>query len=141
MSDATYAGDLTSAEAFKVLEEEPEAVLVDVRTVPEWQFVGVPNLQGLGKETVFLSWQVYPQMQVHPDFVTALRDQGVTPDQKVLLLCRSGQRSRSAAMALTDAGYGQAFNVSDGFEGPPDAQNHRGTLAGWKAVGLPWVQR
>ena len=141
MSDATYAGDLTSAEAFKVLEEEPEAVLVDVRTVPEWQFVGVPNLQGLGKETVFLSWQVYPQMQVHPDFVTALRDQGVRPDQKVLLLCRSGQRSRSAAMALTDAGYGQAYNVSDGFEGPPDAQNHRGVLAGWKAAGLPWVQR
>lgn len=141
MSDTPYAGDLTSAEAFKVLEAEPEAVLVDVRTVPEWQFVGVPDLQGLGKETLFLSWQVYPQMQVHPDFVTALRDQGVGPEQKVLLLCRSGQRSRSAAMALTDAGYGQAFNVSDGFEGPPDAQNHRGTLAGWKAAGLPWVQR
>ena len=101
----------------------------------------MPNLQGLGKETVFLSWQVYPQMQVHPDFATALRDQGVGPDQKVLLLCRSGQRSRSAAMALTDAGYGQAYNVSDGFEGPPDGQNHRGTLAGWKAAGLPWVQR
>ena len=141
MTNGTYAGDLTSAEAFEVLEAEPEAVLVDVRTLPEWQYVGVPDLQGLGKETVFLCWQVYPQMQVHPDFVTALRDQGVAPEQKVLLLCRSGQRSRSAAMALTAAGYGQAYNVSDGFEGPPDEQNHRGILAGWKAAGLPWAQR
>ena len=141
MSDGTYAGDVTSAEAFEMLQGDDQAVLVDVRTLPEWQFVGVPDLRGIGKEPVFLSWQVYPQMALHPDFEQALRDQGVGPDKKVLLLCRSGARSRSAAMALTAAGYGQAYNVSDGFEGPPDAGGQRGKVEGWKAAGLPWAQQ
>ncbi len=141
MSDGSYAGDVTSAEAFEILEQDGDAVLVDVRTTPEWQFVGVPDLRGIGKETVFLSWQAYPQMAVHTDFASALRAQGVGPEHKVLLLCRSGQRSRSAAMALTAAGYGQAYNVSDGFEGRLDSESHRGKAEGWKAAGLPWVQQ
>ncbi len=141
MSDGTYAGDVTSAEAFEMLQSDDQAVLVDVRTLPEWQFVGVPDLRGIGKEPVFLSWQVYPQMALHPEFEQALSAQGVGPERKVLLLCRSGARSRSAAMALTAAGYGQAYNVSDGFEGPPDAGGQRGKVEGWKAAGLPWVQQ
>jgi len=141
MTSGTYAGDVTSTEAFEILEQEDGAVLVDVRTTPEWQFVGVPDLRGIGKETVFLSWQAYPQMAVHPDFPEALRQLGVGPEHKVLLLCRSGQRSRSAAMALTAAGYGQAYNVSDGFEGQLDAGGQRGKAEGWKAAGLPWVQQ
>ena len=141
MSDGTYAGDVTSAEAFEMLRDDGQAVLVDVRTLPEWQFVGVPDLRGIGKEPVFLSWQVYPQMTLHPGFLQELRDQGVSPEQKVLLLCRSGARSRAAAMALTAAGYGQAYNVADGFEGPHDASGQRGKTVGWKAAGLPWAQQ
>lgn len=141
MTGGSYAGDVTSAEAFEMLRNDDQAVLVDVRTLPEWQFVGVPDLRGIGKEPVFLSWQVYPQMAQHPDFEQALRDQGVGAERKVLLLCRSGARSRSAAMALTAAGYGQAYNVSDGFEGPLDAGGQRGKIEGWKAAGLPWAQQ
>ncbi|MDJ0947228.1 MAG: rhodanese-like domain-containing protein [Kiloniellales bacterium] len=141
MSDGTYAGEVTSAEAFEILQSDDQAVLVDVRTLPEWQFVGVPDLRGIGKEPVFLSWQVYPQMALHPEFEQRLRDQGVGPENKVLLLCRSGQRSRSAAMALTAAGFGAAYNVSDGFEGRPDGGGQRGKIEGWKAAGLPWVQQ
>ena len=47
-----YAGDLRPAEAWALLEKDPKAVLVDVRTLPEWNFVGVPRLDGLGKETI-----------------------------------------------------------------------------------------
>ena len=61
-------------------------------------------------------------------------------DRPVLLLCRSGQRSRFAAEALTALGYETCFNVADGFEGPPDDRHHRGATAGWKASGLPWIQ-
>jgi len=39
------------------------------------------------------------------------------------------------------AGFPRAFNVADGFEGPVDQEGHRGTVAGWKADGLPWRQR
>ena len=141
MNDGSYAGDVTSTEAFEMLEQEDDTVLVDVRTTPEWQFVGIPDLRRLGKETVLLAWQAYPQMALHPDFPAALQQQGVGPDRKVLLLCRSGARSRSAAQALTAAGFSQAYNVADGFEGPLDEENHRGRAAGWKASGLPWIQQ
>ena len=81
MSDGSYAGDVTSAEAFEILVQDGDAVLVDVRTTPEWQFVGVPDLRGIGKETVFLCWQAYPQMAVHPDFAGALRAQEPPPQK------------------------------------------------------------
>lgn len=141
MNTIEIAGELTSAEAFEVLKAEPDAVLVDVRTVPEWQFVGVPDLDPIGKSTVFLSWQTYPEMSVHPAFAEALQQQGVSPDQTVLVICRSGARSRAAAMALSAAGWQKAYNVSDGFEGPLDGDSHRGRAAGWKAAELPWAQQ
>lgn len=141
MSGANYAGDLSPKQAFELLKSDPEAVLVDVRTLPEWQFVGVPNLQSLGKETIFLSWQDYPQMTVRQDFAEALRAAGVDHDRKVLLLCRSGTRSRAAAIALTEAGFETAYNVAEGFEGDPDKDGHRGRTSGWKVAGLPWVQQ
>jgi rhodanese-related sulfurtransferase len=56
-----------------------------------------------------------------------------------VFLCRSGARSRHAAIAMTSAGWGPCFNVSDGFEGPLDDSRRRGG-AGWKAGGLPWAQ-
>jgi rhodanese-related sulfurtransferase len=140
MSASDYAGELTSAEAFERLRGGNNSVLLDVRTRPEWQFVGVPDLRGIGKQTLFLSWQEYPEMQVQPDFAAAVRDAGVLPDQEIYVICRSGARSRAAAIALTAAGY-TAWNVSDGFEGPIDEAGHRGRVAGWKAADLPWVQQ
>ena len=58
----------------------------------------------------------------------------------MLLLCRSGGRSRAAAMALTAAGYAHAYNIAGGFEGDLNATKHRGGMNGWKAAGLPWNQ-
>jgi rhodanese-related sulfurtransferase len=58
----------------------------------------------------------------------------------VLFLCRSGARSRAAAVALTGLGFAKAFNVAGGFEGDPDGERHRGNINGWKAAGLPWRQ-
>jgi rhodanese-related sulfurtransferase len=50
-------------------------------------------------------------------------------------------RSLAAAEAAVAAGYSHAYNVADGFEGPPDEDGHRGRIAGWKVEGLPWRQR
>lgn len=141
MSDQPYAGEVTSAEAFVRLRDDPEAVLLDVRTTPEWQFVGVPDLRALGKSPLFVSWQVYPEMAIRPDFADAVLGQGIVRHQPVYVICRSGQRSRAAATALTAAGFATAYNVSDGFEGPIDDGGHRGLAAGWKAAELPWVQQ
>jgi rhodanese-related sulfurtransferase len=135
-----YAGDVAPTVAWKILSERKDAVLIDVRTRPEWNYVGLPDLDSLAKKPALLEWQVFPSMQANPEFVAALS--GALPDKEVplLFLCRSGARSAAAAKAMTAAGYSTCLNVADGFEGPLDAQAKRGATGGWKAAGLPWRQ-
>jgi rhodanese-related sulfurtransferase len=140
MSTEEYAGDVDSRQAIDILRNNPRAVLLDVRSAPEWDFVGRPDLSGLGREPVFIAWQNYPGMEKNQNFLTEVDAQGITPEQTVLLLCRSGQRSKHAAIALTELGYRHCFNISGGFEGPKNADGHRGAVSGWRASGLPWAQ-
>ncbi|AVL99511.1 sulfurtransferase [Gordonia iterans] len=135
----SYAGDLTPREAWAVLSEDPDAVLVDCRTSAEWNFVGVPEVSSLGKRTIYVEWLSFPGGDVNPTFVPQLRAAGIDDEAQVLFLCRSGQRSIAAAEAATAAGIAKAYNILDGFEGGLDAQGHRGST-GWRAEGLPWRQ-
>jgi rhodanese-related sulfurtransferase len=134
-----YAGDLSVAEAWELLKSDPKARLIDVRTTAEWNFVGLPDLSSLGQEAALIEWQMFPTMQPNPQFVAAA-SAGADKDAPVLFLCRSGARSRSAAIALTAAGFGRAYNIAGGFEGDLDGERHRGHTNGWKAAGLPWKQ-
>ena len=127
--------------AWSALLDEKQAQLVDVRTDVEWTFVGIPDLSAAGKEPLLIPWQTYPAMAVNAGFVDQLRRAGLTPDHHIYFICRSGARSMAAAQAAQVAGFPHAINVADGFEGPPDEEQHRGTVAGWKADGLPWQQR
>jgi rhodanese-related sulfurtransferase len=136
----TYAGDLDPVETYRLLAKDPDAVLVDVRTRAEWTYVGLPDLRELGRDVVRVEWQSFPEQAPNASFLDDLRRAGVRPDVPVAFICRSGARSRSAAEMATAAGYTAAYNVSDGFEGPPDAGGHRGTTSGWKVAGLPWRQ-
>jgi rhodanese-related sulfurtransferase len=77
---------------------------------------------------------------VNPDFAGQVAAAGVERDAALLIICRSGIRSKAAAIALTAAGFGPCYNVATGFEGDPDPTKHRGTVNGWKVDGLPWVQ-
>jgi rhodanese-related sulfurtransferase len=90
---------------------------------------------------VLIPWQIFPAMQRNPAFVDQLREAGFTPEHHLFFICRSGVRSLAAAQAAIEAGFPHAFNVADGFEGPPDAEGHRGRISGWKADELPWRQR
>ena len=123
------------------LRDDPDAMLVDVRTDAEWNFVGLPDLSELGRQPVLIPWQLYPSMQVNGGFADMLRRAGAKPETALYFICRSGARSLAAAQTAQAAGYRKSFNVADGFEGPPDASGHRGTVAGWKAEGMPWRQR
>ena len=133
--------DVTAREALEALQSDPGAVLVDVRTNAEWAYVGLPDLSAAGKQPVLVAWQVFPAMQQNPHFLSELRAAGVTPGHSIYFLCRSGVRSTAAAEAAIGAGFPNAYNIADGFEGTPDARGHRGTTGGWKALGLPWRQR
>jgi rhodanese-related sulfurtransferase len=129
------------AQAWKALKSDPQAQLVDVRTDVEWNFVGVPDLSAAGKQAVLIPWQVYPSMQVNGGFAEHLKEAGFAPEQHLYFICRTGGRSAAAAQAAEQAGFPHAYNIIDGFEGPPDTAGHRGTKAGWKAEGLPWRQK
>jgi rhodanese-related sulfurtransferase len=139
-----YAGDVSVIDAYSMLEKDKSTVLVDVRTKAEWSYVGAPDLSAIDKETIFLEWQEFPTMKVAADFaphlMEILRARGVPAAAPVLFLCRSGARSRAAAMALTKAGQEHCYNISGGFEGPLDDKRRRGVVAGWKAHDLPWTQ-
>ena len=137
---AGYAGDVAPATAWKILSENKDAVLIDVRTRAEWSYVGLPELAPIGKKPALLEWQVFPSMQQNPEFVSRLGGALTNKDAPLLFLCRSGARSAAAARAMTAAGYSTCLNVADGFEGSLDAQGKRGSAAGWKASGLPWRQ-
>ncbi|MCV7098050.1 rhodanese-like domain-containing protein [Mycobacterium kubicae] len=137
----SYAGDITPLEAWKMLSDNPQAVLVDVRTEAEWRFVGVPDLSSLGRDVVYVEWNKTDGSH-NENFLAELQDQ-IAPDgqeeRPVVFLCRSGNRSIGAAEAATEAGLAPAYNVLDGFEGHLDDHGHRG-LGGWRAIGLPWKQ-
>ncbi len=133
--------DIAPAQVWEALRSDPQARLVDVRTDAEWAFVGLPDLGETGQDPVLIPWQVYPTMQVNGGFADHLRQAGLAPENKLYFICRSGGRSLAAARAAEAAGFEHAFNVQDGFEGPPDEEGHRGTVAGWKAANLPWRQR
>lgn len=142
----SYAGDITPLEAWKLLSDNPEAVLVDVRTDAEWRFVGVPDLSSLGRDVVYIEWNK-SNGQHNENFLAELQDK-LPPrtsepsdgnERPVVFLCRSGNRSIGSAEVATAAGITPSYNVLDGFEGQLDAQGHRGD-SGWRALGLPWKQ-
>lgn len=139
MNSGSYAGDLMPREAWELLRSNPDALLVDVRTDAEWRFVGIPDLAPIGKQVQLVQWQLFPEGRPNPDFVGEVAGL-LEIEQPVLFLCRSGARSRAAAMALTAAGYGPCYNVAEGFEGDKDGEGHRGRVGGWKHAGLPWRQ-
>lgn len=133
-----FLGDIDPVQTWRNLQSDPEAVLVDVRTVAEWAYVGGPDLSDLNKSVVYVEWLTFPAMELNPHFLEELKAQGVGPGPDVYLICRSGVRSRHAAEWLASNGY-TTYNVADGFEGQLDAESHRGS-GGWRAEGLPWRQ-
>ena len=138
--DLAYAGDVSPSEAWQMLEAEADAILIDVRTQPEWVFSGTPKLEKLRKEVHTISWKLYPTMELNPEFIQQVTS--VTPNKEtpLLFLCKTGGRSLDAAIAMTQAGYSNCYNVAGGFEGDRDGEGRRGLLNGWKAAELPWEQ-
>jgi rhodanese-related sulfurtransferase len=128
-----YAGAVTPDEAFELLQHNQAARLIDVRSAAEWQFVGtVPGAANI-------EFKTYPGMAPNPHFLAQLTQQ-VDKECLALFLCRTGARSDAAASMAARAGYTEAFNILEGFEGDKNMHGHRGALNGWKGHKLPWTQ-
>ncbi len=125
-----YAGDVTPQTAYEWMQSG-EAVLVDVRTDAEREWVGfVPG-------AVAVAWKQWPGMAMNDSFDAAI--QQAAQGKKVVLLCRSGVRSVAAAKRAAELGL-EAYNILEGFEGDPNESAHRGLKGGWRMRGLPWRQ-
>ena len=126
-----YAGAVTPPEAWQLVQQGA-AHLVDVRTAPEFKFVGhVPG-------TVNVEWHGRDDAP-REAFLHGLRA-AAPVDAAVLLICRSGVRSHAAANAAFDAGYVRVYDVLEGFEGQINHERQRGRINGWRFHGLPWEQ-
>ena len=133
---------LAPKEAWQLIQEEPRAVLIDIRSTMEYLFVGHP----LG--AVHIPWIDEPDWTINPHFVTKVRELmlgGIAKDAEsgpapVILICRSGKRSVEAGYALLEANFLEVNHIAEGFEGERDEHHQRGNLGGWRFHELPWEQ-
>ena len=128
---------LSPPEAWQLIQDQPNALLVDVRSQMEFLFVGHPT------GAIHIPWIDEPDWTVNPHFVTQVRQAilgGATGAAIILLICRSGVRSLEAGQTLVDAGLKQIYNVAEGFEGALDENHQRSSRGGWRFHGLPWEQ-
>ena len=124
---------LTPKQAYEFLQSNLSAVLIDVRSEMEYMFVGHP------KDAMLIPWVDGPDWDINPHFVAQVK-KAASLNRPMVLICRSGQRSVDAGMALEKAGLEGVYNVLHGFEGDLDAQHQRNVVNGWRFDGLPWVQ-
>ena len=144
MSDSGVIS-INSKETWQLMQDNPKAILIDIRSEMEFLFIGHP------KGAIHVPWIDEPDWIVNPRFVPEVRKVMLgglvhDPDDTemevvpVLLICRSGRRSLEAGKALIKGGFTKVYNVSDGFEGPLDDNHHRCSISGWRFEGLPWEQ-
>jgi len=133
---------VSAIDAHKLLQENPRAVLVDIRSTMEYLFVGHPT------GSIHVAWIDEPDWTVNPHFVTDVRkvmlggatshdDIGGAP---VVLICRSGKRSAEAGKVLLETGLKNVYHIDEGFEGDLNDEHQRGTVGGWRFHKLPWEQ-
>ncbi len=133
---------LTPQAAWKKIQTEPKTILIDVRSHMEFLFIGHPT------GAISIPWIDEPDWIINPNFLREIRQLvlgGLSHDSSgynvpILLICRSGKRSREAGVYLLQNGFTNVFNITDGFEGELDDQHHRSTLGGWRFAELPWEQ-
>jgi rhodanese-related sulfurtransferase len=142
MSD-TQVVTIAPREAVDMLERDPRALLVDVRSHMEFLFIGHP----VG--AVNIPWIDEPDWKVNPRFAAEVRQlvlgglshgEGGGHNVPILLICRSGKRSLEAGELLLKEGFAEVYNIGEGFEGELDDNHHRSSLGGWRFEGLPWEQ-
>ena len=125
---------LKPQEAYEALQADANALLIDCRTEAEFYYVGHAS------DAVNIQWNTEPDFELNPHFSDEVLRMAGRKDRPIILICRSGKRSRDAGLALEQHGFTNVRNVLEGFEGELDKEHHRGSLGGWRKAGLPWRQ-
>ena len=135
----SYKRNLLPKMAVERMNENPEAVLIDVRTRAEYKYVGFPD------NSILIPWFDEPDLESNPDafyssVIDVLSDRSDAMNTELILICRSGFRSNEALKCLQSKGFTCVSHVASGFEGDLDENDHRGNLNGWRNDGMPWSQ-
>ena len=136
--------NINSKEAYDLLVENKNAVLIDVRTEKEHLAVGIPNLREIGKETFMIEWKNSILPWSRKSFLNEFKEKlGFDQGGKYIFICRSGIRSNFAALTVEESfisgkNNSKCFNVEDGFEGHEQPLGDPKKQSGWKNLGLPW---
>ena len=129
-----------------------KTVFIDVRTPAEIEFVG--HAEGIDKN-IPIAYRIYTKFdekkhrygtminQKFVDEVDALvKEKGLTKDNaKLVLICRSGDRSAASSKLLAKQGYKTVYTVIDGFEGDKGKESHKRDVNGWKNAGNKWTYK
>ncbi len=141
-SKKTDPTSITPSESWKMIQDNPQSYLIDVRSTMEYLMVGHPA------GAIHIPWLDEPDWTPNPRFCAQVREVmlggllGADEENgpAVVLICRSGRRSLEAGRVLIEGGFRNVHNVSTGFEGPLDKDHHRSSSSGWRFDGLPWQQ-
>lgn len=143
MAEASDVKGVSPQEAWDLLQSNPRAVLIDVRSNMEYLFVGHPT------GAIHVPWIDEPEWKINPHFVTQVRqlilggvcsDDGSANAAPIILICRSGKRSLEAGKLLVTNDFLEVYNITEGFEGDLDTNHHRSSVGGWRFKNLPWEQ-
>ena len=137
--EMSYKRNLLPKIAIERLQNNPQALFVDVRSKAEYKYVGYPE------NSILIPWIDDPDWEPNPEafsdaVMQELDGRENLSDTEIILICRSGFRSNEALKCLENKGFTQVSHVASGFEGDLDENDHRGNLNGWRHDGLPWSQ-
>jgi len=135
----SYKRNLLPKMAVERLQNNPQALFVDVRSKAEYKYVGYPE------NSILIPWIDDPDWEPNPEVFSDLVMQELDGREnllntEIILICRSGFRSNEALKCLENKGFTQVSHVASGFEGDLDENDHRGNLNGWRHDGMPWSQ-
>ena len=122
---------LEPPQAYEVLNRNPDALYVDVRTEAEFERghpAGAVNIP-----VVFIKGP--GEMEPNEDFL-AVAEKTLPKNRKLVIGCMAGGRSQRACEMLEQAGYADLTNVRGGFGGARDASGAV-IVPGWREAGLP----
>jgi len=137
--EMSYKRNLLPKMAVERLQNNPQALFVDVRSKAEYKYVGYPE------NSILIPWIDDPDWEPNPEafseaVMQELDGRENLSDTEIILICRSGFRSNEALKCLENKGFTQVSHVASGFEGDLDENDHRGNLNGWRHDGMPWSQ-
>ena len=135
----SYKRNLLPKIAVEKLQNNPQALFVDVRSKAEYKYVGYPE------NSILIPWIDDPDWEPDPEVFSdsvmqELDGRENLSDTEIILICRSGFRSNEALKCLENKGFTQVSHVASGFEGDLDENDHRGNLNGWRHDGMTWSQ-